>query len=64
MIEEDSQEFDLLLDKSKNFFEQKYTFHNSQLEQQIVPYLMEAREKKSDIVMELKDVFELVSDVS
>ena len=64
MIEENNQEYDLLLDKYKNFFDQKSTFHSNQLEQQIVPYLMEIREKKTDISVELKDIFELVSDVS
>lgn len=64
MIEEDSTECDLLLDKFKNFFDQKYTYHSNQLEQQIVPKLMEIRDKKTDLAVELKDVFELVSDVS
>ena len=64
MIEEDNQEYDLLLDKYKNFFDQKSTFHNSQLQEKILPYLMELREKKADIVLDLKDAFELVSDVS
>jgi hypothetical protein len=64
MIEEDNQDYDLLLDKYKNFFEQKSVFHNSQLEQQIVPKLMETRDKKTNLAVELKEVFELVSDVS
>lgn len=40
MIEEDNQEYDLLLEKYKNFFEQKLNYHNSQIEEQIVPYLL------------------------
>jgi hypothetical protein len=32
MIDEDSQELDLVLDKYKNFFDQKYNYHNSQIE--------------------------------
>lgn len=64
MIEENNQEQDLLLDKYKNFFDQKLTFYNNQLEQQIVPYLLEIRDKKTDISLELKDIFELVSDVN
>ena len=40
MIEDNNQEQDLLLDKYKNFFDQKLTFYNNQLEQQIVPYLL------------------------
>lgn len=38
---------------------------NNQLEKQIIPKLMEIRERKGDpIVLELKDIFELVCDVS
>lgn len=65
LIEEDNQDYDLLLDKFKNFFEQKSAFLNNQLEKQILPKLMEIRERKGDpIVLELKDIFELVCDVS
>jgi hypothetical protein len=63
LIDEDNQEYDLLLDKYKNFFEQKYTFHSNQLEKQILPKLMEIRDKKDPLVVELKDIFELVTDV-
>jgi len=54
MIEEDNQEYDLVLDKYKNFFDQKYNYHNSQIEEQIVPYLLEVRNKKANIAVELK----------
>lgn len=65
LIEEDNQEYDLLLDKYKNFFEQKYTYYTNHLEKQIVPKLMDIRTKTADpLVLELKDIFELVADVS
>ena len=57
MIEEDNQEYDLLLDKYKNFFEQKYAYHSNQLEKSILPKLMEIRDKKDQLTVELKDVF-------
>jgi hypothetical protein len=64
MIEEDNQDYDLLLGKFKNFFEQKCVFYNSQLEQQIVPKRMKTREMKTNLAVELKEVFRLLSDVS
>ena len=40
LVDSDSQEYDLLLDKYKNFFEHKYNFHTNQLEKQILPKLL------------------------
>jgi len=41
LIDDDNQEFDLLLDKYKNLFEHKYNFYSDQIKNQILPKLLE-----------------------
>lgn len=57
LIEEDNQDYDLLLDKYKNFFEQKHTFHSNQLDTAILPKLLEIKDKKDPIAAQLPEIF-------
>lgn len=66
MVEDENQEFDLLLDKYKNVFEHKYNFYSDQLNNKILPKLIDEYGKKEEaqpIVKDLKDIWELANDV-
>ena len=54
------------MDKYRNMFDHKYNFYNDQITNQVLPKLQEyaKKEESQQVVKDLSDMWELVSDVA
>ena len=66
MIEEDDENFDMLLDKFRNLFDHKYNFFNDQIRKNIIPKIIDyygKKEESTQIIKQAQEITELANDV-
>lgn len=66
MIDEDNDDFDMTVDKYRNFYDHKYNFFNDQLKKNIIPKILDDychRDQSQIILKEVPHIIDMIREV-